>query len=42
MKEKFLPEGEEENKYKVEKHYIYNTMTPIYTIIDSKEKKHIK
>ena len=32
-----------ENKYKVEKHHIYNTMTPIYTIIDSKKKKkHIK
>ena len=28
-----------ENKYKVKKHYIYNTMTPIYTIIDSKKKK---
>ena len=27
-----------ENKYKVEKHHIYNTMTPIYTIIDSKKK----
>ena len=27
---------EEENKYKVEKHHIYNTITPIYTIIDSK------
>ena len=25
-----------ENKYKVEKHHIYNTITPIYTIIDSK------
>ena len=27
-----------EKKYKVEKHHIYNTMTPIYTIIDSKKK----
>ena len=27
------------NKYKVKKHHIYNTMTPIYTIIDSKKKK---
>ena len=26
-----------ENKYKVEKYHIYNTMTPIYTIIDSKK-----
>ena len=26
-----------EKKYKVEKHHIYNTMTPIYTIIDSKK-----
>ena len=26
---------EKKNKYKVEKHHIYNTMTPIYTIIDS-------
>ena len=25
-----------ENKYKVEKHHIYNTMTPIFTITDSK------
>ena len=30
------------NKYKVEKHHIYNTMTPIYTIIDSKKKTHTK
>ena len=29
-----------DNKYKVKKHQMYNTMTPIYTIIDSK-KKHI-
>ena len=28
-----------ENKYKVEKYHIYNTMTAIYTIIDSKKKK---
>ena len=30
---------EEENKYKVEKHHIYNTMTPIFTITNSKKKK---
>ena len=29
---------EEENKYKVEKHHIYNTMTPIFTITNSKKK----
>ena len=31
--------GEKKRKkiYKVEKHHIYNTMTPIYTIIDSKK-----
>ena len=32
---------EEENKYKVEKHHIYNTMTPIFTITNSKKKKNI-
>ena len=26
-----------ESMYKVEKYHIYNTMTPIYTIIDSKK-----
>ena len=31
-----------EKKYKVEKHHIYNTMTPIYTIIDSKKKNTYK
>lgn len=32
-----LEKKEKENKYKVEKHHIYNTVTPIYTIIDSKK-----
>ena len=32
---------EKKNKYKVEKHHIYNTMTPIYTIINSLKKKYI-
>ena len=32
-----LEKKKKENKYKVEKHHIYNTMTPIYTIIDSKK-----
>ena len=34
-----LEKKKKENKYKVEKHHIYNIMTPIYTIIDSKKKK---
>ena len=33
----FWKKKEKENKYKVEKHHIYNTVTPIYTIIDSKK-----
>ena len=28
---------EKENKYEVEKHHIYNTMTPIFTITNSKK-----
>ena len=38
----FWKKKEKENKYKVEKHHIYNTMTPIYTTIDSKKKTYIK
>ena len=33
----YFGKKEKENKYEVEKHHIYNTMTPIYTIIDSKK-----
>ena len=33
-------ENRKENKYKLEKHHIYKTMTPIYTSLIVKKKTH--